>query len=568
MGQVIATVLEDLSDDEEKWKGSQRATTLHRIFRRFSSGDLWAIYRRYRRQELQLPGLDQEQTREVLGPSLGVGPFLFIWDIFSIANSHVDPTELLCMASIFSGSELSEKGRFLLAVFDTSGRGMLTPKSLCMMGRLVIEILGKCVPLCSSGKSVYAALRKDVASILPGYSEALAVASDHRGSAAAAVLFETEEMIGQMELTLLLAPIKPAYDALPLSDTSAAAGRSDGTDVVGSMPLSLAAVAAPASLQEEESYVSPFHEPPSSDSSVCARAETPMVEGEMEDEKVEDNVEAPAGSRSPPVASTRSIPTVPATRPIEVTAAVARDQGVQTLITCQVLDELLDSSRHNNDADPGGPASVHPVPASVDPGPASVDPGPASVDPGPASVDPGPASVDPGPVSVGSGPVSVGSGPVSVVGSIGTLAAGTSSSCSTERRSMVSSDGVVTSDVSDENAVRREVEADLAINVARGAALAAVRSLRGDSPTTSQTDVSEEITDLSRLVVDTVIQTAVGGCGGSCYTGGESVDGTSTTSEDDEASLLGHLVYYRALTSALISIVITENSSLPRPSPI
>ncbi|KAF4746995.1 hypothetical protein FOZ63_006398, partial [Perkinsus olseni] len=342
MGQVIATVLEDLSDDEEKWKGSQRATTLHRIFRRFSSGDLWAIYRRYRRQELQLPGLDQEQTREVLGPSLGVGPFLFIWDIFSIANSHVDPTELLCMASIFSGSELSEKGRFLLAVFDTSGRGMLTPKSLCMMGRLVIEILGKCVPLCSSGKSVYAALRKDVASILPGYSEALAVASDHRGSAAAAVLFETEEMIGQMELTLLLAPIKPAYDALPLSDTSAAAGRSDGTDVVTMFQkrrLRRQASLAEDSrrgrpslrdaFQEEESYVSPFHEPPSSDSSVCARAETPMVEGEMEDEKVEDNVEAPAGSRSPPVASTRSIPTVPATRPIEVTAAVARDQGVQ-----------------------------------------------------------------------------------------------------------------------------------------------------------------------------------------------------------------------------------------------
>ncbi|KAF4669592.1 hypothetical protein FOL46_001328 [Perkinsus olseni] len=561
MGQVIATVLEDLSDDEEKWKGSQRATTLHRIFRRLSSGDLWAIYRRYRRQELQLPGLDQEQTREVLGPSLGVGPFLFIWDIFSIANSHVDPTELLCMASIFSGSELSEKGRFLLAVFDTSGRGMLTPKSLCMMGRLVIEILGKCVPLCSSGKSVYAALRKDVASILPGYSEALAVASDQRGNAAAAaILFETEEMIGQMELTLLLAPIKPAYDALPLSDTSAAAGRSDGTDVVGSMPLSLTAVAVPASLQEEESHVSPFHEPPSSDSSVCARAETPVVEEEMDDAKVEETVEAPARSRSPPVVSTPSMPTVTAARPVvEVTAAVARDQGVQTLITCQVLDELLDSSRHNDDAHTWGPASVDPRPASVDPGPVSVDPGPVSVDPGPVSVDPGPVSVEPGPVSVDPGPVSVEPGPVSVVGSIGTIPASTSSSCSTERRSMVSSDGIVASDVSDENAVRREVEADLAINVARGAALAAVRSLRGDTPATSQTDVSEEITELSRLVVDTVIQTAVGGCGGSDYTGGESVDGTSTTSENDEASLLGHLVYYRALTSALISIVITES---------
>ncbi|KAF4728442.1 hypothetical protein FOZ63_010438, partial [Perkinsus olseni] len=242
-----------------------------------------------------------------------------------------------------------------------------------------------------------------------------------------------------------------------------------------------------------------------------------------------------------------------------------RDQGVQTLITCQVLDELLDSSRHNNDADPGGPASVHPGPASVNPGPASVDPGPVSVGCGPVSVDPGPVSVGSGPVSVDPGPVSVGSGPVSVVGSIGTLPVGTSSSCSTERRSMVSSDGVVTSDFSDENAVRSEVEADLAINVARGAALAAVRSLRGDSPATSQTDVSEEVTELSRLVVDTVIQTAVGGCGGSDYTGGESVDGTSTTSENDEASLLGHLVYYRALTSALISIVITENSSLPRP---
>ncbi|KAF4719803.1 hypothetical protein FOZ62_004476, partial [Perkinsus olseni] len=318
-------------------------------------------------------------------------------------------------------------------------------------------------------------------------------------------------------------------------------------------------------LQEEESHVSPFHEPPSSDSSVCARAETPVVEEEMDDAKMEENVEAPARSRSPPVASTPSIPTVPATRPIEVTAAVARDQGVQTLITCQVLDELLDSSRHNNDADPGGPASVHPGPASVNPGPASVDPGPVSVGSGPVSVDPGPVSVGSGPVSVDPGPVSVGSGPVSVVGSIGTLPVGTSSSCSTERRSMVSSDGVVTSDFSDENAVRSEVEADLAINVARGAALAAVRSLRGDSPATSQTDVSEEVTELSRLVVDTVIQTAVGGCGGSDYTGGESVDGTSTTSENDEASLLGHLVYYRALTSALISIVITENSSLPRP---
>lgn len=95
-----------------------------------------------------------------------------------------------------------------------------------------------------------------------------------------------------------------------------------------------------------------------------------------------------------------------------------------------------------------------------------------------------------------------------------------------EGQGSVASDGVVDSDVTDEEMLRREVEVDVASGVARGAALVAIRSLRGRSHGDSEEEeeATTGVADLSRMVVDGIIQEAITDLIGSdCGSSGSSV---------------------------------------------
>ncbi|KAF4671512.1 hypothetical protein FOL47_001495 [Perkinsus chesapeaki] len=526
MGQ-IATVLDDLSDNLHHWQGSQRATTLHRIFKRFSSGDLWAAYRRYRHIGIKTHELDRDQTRTILGPSVGAGPFLFIWDVLSIADNHINLIELLSTACLFSGSELPEKGRFLLAVFDTSGRGMLTAKSLCLMGRMVIEVLGKCVPLCRSSKEVYAALRKDIASLLPAYNEILE-ASD-QGQAIG--IFETEEFVGQMELSSLLAEIAPAYHKLPLSDTSATAGKSDGTDVVtmfqrmrlrkslvdaanaeGARKASSGQPVRKEGMPHEDPNTSPYREASSDDDCVYSRVDTPVV---MERSySNEDNGEPMSRGEHSRTDSLCDVPLASSVGQVVEEEVVTRGEGSggvvkgeamlchqesQTDITGQLIEELLSMRDKQQEGILSSNRASH-IDQRV---------------------------------------------------------------LSDTEENADDSDGFVdgSSDRS-EGSARREVERDVASTVARGAALAAVRSLRlsnGDARESQQ-----ETGALARSVVVSVIQSAMAEwCMGSDRSGGESVATCSVMEDKEEEdepqySLLSQLICYKALVSAILNTTQTS----------
>eukprot|EP00397_Hematodinium_sp_SG-2012_P024588 GEMP01025617.1.p1 GENE.GEMP01025617.1~~GEMP01025617.1.p1 ORF type:complete len:542 (+),score=118.89 GEMP01025617.1:50-1675(+) len=199
--------------DHERFRDSCRAMLTRRILASWNSNDLWSCYRSYK--ELELP--DKVSYEEIVG-ILGLrdSQLFQLWEIFSIPTpigDLVTKLEFFTALALFSGASLDDKMRFLLAIFDTSDRGILSLTDLLLLITTTLTMIGKTTGMPFKPKMVKAtfieSLRNDTA-IGRWYQT---MPQDQKW---------TQKFIGLFELEDFFSPLYATYDDMPISAHPAA----------------------------------------------------------------------------------------------------------------------------------------------------------------------------------------------------------------------------------------------------------------------------------------------------------------------------------------------------------
>lgn len=206
MGAGITSLFEDVVPPEGFIK-SQRGTTLRKLFGAYTNVDIWAVYRRFRVIDDGDGWLSYDEISQVL--SLSEFNLLFVFEIFSQQNELVDSREMLAVVCVFSSAKLEEKGKFLLTLFDASKTGTCTGSEIALLCCQVLHVLAKCTNSLVKVKQVNSHLQDELADLVPEYQEAA-----ERNSEEA---FQSERVIGHIELEKLLATFREAYEMLPVA---------------------------------------------------------------------------------------------------------------------------------------------------------------------------------------------------------------------------------------------------------------------------------------------------------------------------------------------------------------
>lgn len=125
MGAALCRKLEDVLD-RDKLENSTLAPGFRKVFRSWNSTDLWTALRRYWNEYPKHDDwLSYADVQHIL--VLAEPEAVFLWDTF--ANQGIDMmsrNEMFAAICMFCGSNCNEKARFLLTLFDTGGRGLLS----------------------------------------------------------------------------------------------------------------------------------------------------------------------------------------------------------------------------------------------------------------------------------------------------------------------------------------------------------------------------------------------------------------------------------------------------------
>ncbi len=138
---VSARLTEEVS--RKNLENSPTAPGVRKIFRSWNSADLWSALRRYWNEfPKKEEWLTYADVAHVLC-SLNDAEVMFLWDAF--ANSGTERMSKYAMfvaIAMYSGSSVQEKGRFILTVFDTGMRGLVSINEFSNMVFVVLETLG------------------------------------------------------------------------------------------------------------------------------------------------------------------------------------------------------------------------------------------------------------------------------------------------------------------------------------------------------------------------------------------------------------------------------------------
>lgn len=141
MGQAVSNRLAE-ETSRTRLEDSPLAPPFRKIFRSWNSTDLWTALRRYwnefpRKEEW----LTYADVTHIL--CLPDAECMFLWDAF--ANSGIEKMNRYAMfvaISMYAGCNVQEKGRFILTLFDTGMRGLISMNEFNYMIFVVLETLG------------------------------------------------------------------------------------------------------------------------------------------------------------------------------------------------------------------------------------------------------------------------------------------------------------------------------------------------------------------------------------------------------------------------------------------
>lgn len=207
MGSVASTFVRTATSDS--WAQLDRGPALRRIFGGYGKQDMWAVQRRYKQMDDGNGYISYEELQRLVGAE--EFNLLFLWDLFSQQNELMDVTELLTVVCLFSSSRLEEKGRFLFTIFDESNCGVSTAREMAQLCFVMLGVLSRCVGTPPAKvKELSLSLRQELFDLLPEYQQAV----HHVGAEAA---FNWERVIHHSDVEHIIAPVKAAYERLPVA---------------------------------------------------------------------------------------------------------------------------------------------------------------------------------------------------------------------------------------------------------------------------------------------------------------------------------------------------------------
>ena len=92
---------------------------------------------------------------------------MFLWDAF--ANSGIDMmnrNEMFVAICMYAGCNIAEKGRFILTLFDTGMRGLISLNELHHLIFTVLEVLGNAAQVVVKKKDIYVALESFIVDVI------------------------------------------------------------------------------------------------------------------------------------------------------------------------------------------------------------------------------------------------------------------------------------------------------------------------------------------------------------------------------------------------------------------
>jgi len=176
------------------WKGNHRAMQFHIAFRVWGSDELWAVYRRARKEGLN--GV-QELRVEPLARILQIdnSTLLMLLDVLSSDGNHVPLMWALTIGALFSGSPCDDKIKFLACIYDSTGQGKLNSDDFNSMLDNLRTILASLFGVRRS--------RAMVAEAMSGYP-----------------VFSQLAWTSSDDLLILFQPMRRYYESLPWADVS------------------------------------------------------------------------------------------------------------------------------------------------------------------------------------------------------------------------------------------------------------------------------------------------------------------------------------------------------------
>lgn len=166
----------------------------HIAFRVWGSDELWAVYRRARKEGLN--GV-QELRVEPLARILQIdnSTLLMLLDVLSSDGNHVPLMWALTICALFSGSPCDDKIKFLVCIYDSTGQGKLNSDDFNSMLDNLRTILASLFGVRSS--------RAMVAEAMSGYP-----------------VFSQLSWTSSDDLLILFQPMRRYYESLPWADVS------------------------------------------------------------------------------------------------------------------------------------------------------------------------------------------------------------------------------------------------------------------------------------------------------------------------------------------------------------
>ncbi|CAD7972955.1 unnamed protein product [Amoebophrya sp. A25] len=206
MGNALLQRLE-ATVERDRLEESPTAPALRKIFRSWNSTDLWTGLRRYWNEFPKRPEyLSYGDMQHVL--CLEESEAMFLWDTCSNTElEQIHRNDMFGSICLYCGSNTFEKTRFLLALFDTNGRGLISLNQLHDMVFSALCLLGKMCALSVKPKDV----RRDLQHHLDGIMDRLNPEASIGFEALAKTLCDTRDTLaedGDFENDLILGLIE------------------------------------------------------------------------------------------------------------------------------------------------------------------------------------------------------------------------------------------------------------------------------------------------------------------------------------------------------------------------
>lgn len=165
MGNELSMSLEEVLE-RDRLENSPLAPGFRKIFRKWNATDLWTALRRYWNEFPKKPEwLKYEDMQHIL--VLNEAEAMFLWDTYATQGVEMIRTTVMFMGiCLYCGTNVSEKGRFLLTLFDSGGRGLVSLNELGELIFLVIETLGKPALVTVKKKPVISAYHRFIDALL------------------------------------------------------------------------------------------------------------------------------------------------------------------------------------------------------------------------------------------------------------------------------------------------------------------------------------------------------------------------------------------------------------------